>query len=163
MSKKSTRVLISGVVLGAAFLLLLVTTMRGSAEYFKEVNEVMPVASEWYNKPLQLHGFIVEGSIERRPDTLDYRFKVKNGDSAVTATYTGVVPDTFKDGAEVVLKGRLSEAGFSVVPNGVVAKCPSKYVPTDGAAAGSTASYTPPTASGSYTPAAAVPSAGAAR
>ena len=49
----------------------------------------------------------------------------------VDATYTGVVPDTFKDTpgeeAEVVLKGRLTNEGFHVDPNGVMAKCPSKY------------------------------------
>jgi cytochrome c-type biogenesis protein CcmE len=37
------------------------------------------------------------------------------------------VPDTFKDDAEVVLKGRLTSDGFHVDPNGVMAKCPSKY------------------------------------
>ena len=45
----------------------------------------------------------------------------------VQASYTGVVPDTFKDGAEVVLKGRLGPHGFVVEPDGVMAKCPSKY------------------------------------
>jgi cytochrome c-type biogenesis protein CcmE len=42
-----------------------------------------------------------------------------------------VVPDTFKDRpgeeAEVVLKGQLTPSGFHVDPNGVTAKCPSKY------------------------------------
>ena len=41
------------------------------------------------------------------------------------------MPDTFKDRAgeeaEVVLKGQLSPGGFSVDPNGIMAKCPSKY------------------------------------
>ncbi|MEO7192193.1 MAG: cytochrome c maturation protein CcmE [Vicinamibacterales bacterium] len=145
MSKKSTRVLVSGLVLGGAFMLLLVTSMRGSAQYFKEVDEVMPVAAEWYNRPLQLHGFVVQNSIMRRPDTLDYQFKVKNGESVVLASYTGVVPDTFKDGAEVVLKGRLHSAGFNVEPGGVVAKCPSKYTPADGAKT-NLSTYQPPTA-----------------
>ena len=43
------------------------------------------------------------------------------------ASYTGIVPDTFKDGSEVVLKGHLEPDGFAVEPNGVMAKCPSKY------------------------------------
>ncbi len=51
----------------------------------------------------------------------------------VRASYSGVVPDTFKDGAEVVLKGRLSGDGFEVEPNGVMAKCPSKYESSKGA------------------------------
>ncbi|HUU34761.1 MAG TPA: cytochrome c maturation protein CcmE, partial [Vicinamibacterales bacterium] len=45
----------------------------------------------------------------------------------VQASYTGVVPDTFQADAEVVLKGVLSPEGFAVHPNGVMAKCPSKY------------------------------------
>ena len=45
----------------------------------------------------------------------------------IEASYTGIVPDTFKGEAEVVLKGRLSAEGFHVDPNGVVAKCPSSY------------------------------------
>ena len=65
--------------------------------------------------------------MRQRPGTLEYRFKVQNKGSVVNASYTGVVPDTFKDDAEVVLKGRLSSDGFHVDPNGVMAKCPSKY------------------------------------
>jgi cytochrome c-type biogenesis protein CcmE len=153
MAKKTTRVVISGVVLAGAFGLLLATTLREAAEYSKDVDEVMPAASQWYDKPLQLHGFIVEESIMKRPNTLDYRFKVKHGDAVVLANYSGVVPDTFKDGAEVILKGRLDSAGFNVVPNGVVAKCPSKYVPQDGVAR-DTASYVPPKSSSAAGPAA---------
>ena len=45
-----------------------------------------------------------------------------------------VVPDTFKGEAEVVLKGTLAPDGlFTVSPNGVMAKCPSKYEAKPGA------------------------------
>jgi cytochrome c-type biogenesis protein CcmE len=57
----------------------------------------------------------------------------------VRATYTGVVPDTFKDSSEVVIKGQLSER-FRVAPNGVMAKCPSKYEPASVGASGAGAS-----------------------
>ena len=39
------------------------------------------------------------------------------------------MPDTFKNESEVVLKGQLHPDGFAVEPNGVMAKCPSKYNP----------------------------------
>jgi cytochrome c-type biogenesis protein CcmE len=134
MSKKTKmiRVLVTVLVLGGAFATLLATSMRENAQYFKEVDEVMPVAADWYGKKLDLHGFVEAGSIMRRPNTLDIQFKVRQNDSTVLASYTGIVPDTFKDGAEVVLKGKLSTAGFQVDPNGVTAKCPSKYQPIDG-------------------------------
>jgi len=127
MSRRVTRVLVSAVVIGGALTALLVTTAREDAQYYKTVDEVMPTAAEWYGKGLQLHGFVVDGTIQRRPNSFDHRFQIKNGDAVVLASYTGVLPDTFKDGSEVVLKGRLAADGFHVEPNGVMAKCPSRY------------------------------------
>ena len=86
----------------------------------------------WHGKRLQLHGFVVKDSIMRKRDSLEYRFQVSNNGSLVDARYTGVVPDTFADDAEVVLKGTLRTDGFHVAPNGVMAKCPSKYEPKKG-------------------------------
>jgi cytochrome c-type biogenesis protein CcmE len=125
MSKKATRAIVSAIILGSTLVLLLVVTMRGNTQYYMKVDEVMPQAEEWYGKGLQLHGYVVERSIKRRPNTLDYQFQVRNGDSMVLAHYTGIVPDTFKDGAEVVVKGKLAADGFHA--NEIMAKCPSKY------------------------------------
>jgi len=48
------------------------------------------------------------------------------------------VPDTFKGEAEVVLRGELTpDGGFHTEPNGVIAKCPSKYEAAGGVPAGS--------------------------
>ena len=125
MSKKATRAIFSAVVIAGALALLLAMTVRESAAYYKHVDEVMASPEEWYGKKLKLHGF-AEG-VERRTDSLDYRFTVKTGDFTVLAHYSGIVPDTFKDGSEVVLEGHLGPGGFQVAPNGVMAKCPSKY------------------------------------
>jgi cytochrome c-type biogenesis protein CcmE len=127
MSKKAIRAGISAIILVTAFSAVMYTTVKDGAQYYKHVDEVMNAPEQWYGKNMQLHGFVVNSSIEQRPNTLDYRFKIMTGDYNVLATYTGVVPDTFKDGAEVVLTGRLGPNGFQVDPNGVTAKCPSKY------------------------------------
>jgi len=125
MSKKAVRGVFSALVIGGALTMLLYTTVSEGAAYYKHVDEVMASPEEWYGKSLQLHGF-ADGVMVRQ-DTLEYRFNVKSGDHVVQATYTGIVPDTFKDGSEVVLKGHLGPNGFEVAPNGVMAKCPSKY------------------------------------
>jgi len=85
--------------------------------------------------------WLVTGSIFVRPQSLDYKFKIQNYPTrsgqpggVVEASYTGIVPDTFKAEAEVVLQGQLAPDGFHVKPNGVVAKCPSKYEPAGSAA-----------------------------
>jgi len=134
MAKKTARVLISAAVLtGALTLLFFVTVASNDTQYYKHVDEVMASPAQWYGKPLQLHGFVT-GQILQRPDSLDYRFTIKNGDYTVNASYTGSVPDTFKEGSEVVLKGRLGPNGFQVDPQGVMAKCPSRYETAQGPA-----------------------------
>jgi cytochrome c-type biogenesis protein CcmE len=115
---------------------LMYTTLSEGTEYYKHVDEVMAEPAAWQGKRVQLHGFVVDKSIERRPDTLEYRFRIESKGKVVQALYTGIVPDTFKHGSEVVLKGTLGPQGFSVAPNGVMAKCPSKYEPAKGIAPG---------------------------
>ena len=134
MNRKFLRIGLTTVVLVLAFAGLLWSTLREGTEYYKHVEEVMVQPDAWYGKRLQLHGYVVPSSIMRRKDSLDYRFEVQSKGQAVRATYSGIVPDTFKDDAEVVLKGTLSPEGFKVDPNGVMAKCPSKYEPKAGAA-----------------------------
>ena len=127
MSQKAAKIGITSVVLVAAFIGLLWTTLTEGTEYYKHVDEVAVAPADWYGKKLQLHGHVVDGSILRKRDTLDYKFQIHHNGQMVNATYTGIVPDTFKDGSEVVVKGTLGPDGFRVEPNGVMAKCPSKY------------------------------------
>ena len=114
-------------VLTAAFVGLMYSTLREGTEYYKHVDEVMTTPQQWEGKRLQLHGFVVPGSIYIKPSTLEYKFKVQNKGYVVDASYKGVVPDTFKDDSEVVLKGQLTGQGFHTESNGIMAKCPSKY------------------------------------
>jgi cytochrome c-type biogenesis protein CcmE len=127
MKLKPVLLVLSILVVGGAFGSLFYSSLAEGTEYYKHVEEVMHQPEQWYGKRLQLHGFVVKDSILRRRESLDYRFQIESKGKIVKASYTGVVPDTFKDGSEVVLKGRLGPDGFDVEPNGVMAKCPSKY------------------------------------
>lgn len=127
MSKKAVRVILSLAIVGGALGVLMARTLRQDAAFYKHVDEVMNTPEQWYGKSMKLHGFVQAGSIQWKPETLDYKFIVRSGDKVVNATYRGIVPDTFKDDAEVVLNGRLAPDGYHVEKDGVVAKCPSRY------------------------------------
>ena len=124
MQQRAVKIGLTSLVLVVAFGGLLWSTLQDGTEYYKHVDEVMASPKQWEGKRLQLHGFAFD--VRRKPDTLEYKFKVRNKDSVIDATYTGIVPDTFKDDAEVVLNGRLTPEG-SFHATGVMAKCPSKY------------------------------------
>jgi cytochrome c-type biogenesis protein CcmE len=128
MKPKTMKIALTAGVLVAALSGLMYTTLSEGTEYYMKVDEVMANPSAWHGKRLQVHGFVVEKSILQRPNTLDYAFQVQNNGKVVQVRYSGVVPDTFKDGSEVVLKGHLDPQGFvQVERDGVMAKCPSKY------------------------------------
>jgi cytochrome c-type biogenesis protein CcmE len=134
MNARSIKIGATVSVLALALSGLMYTTLSEGTEYYKHVDEVMTDPSVWHGKPLQLHGYVVEHSVFAKTSTLEYRFEVQSNGKVVQARYTGVVPDTFKGDAEVVLKGRLGPHGFDVDRNGVMAKCPSKYEPRAGVA-----------------------------
>lgn len=128
MTSKTIKILATAIVLVGALGGLMYTSLAEGTEYYKHVDEVMVDPAAWHGKKLQLHGYVVEKSIKRKPDSLDYIFQLQSNGHVVNARYTGIVPDTFKDNSETVIKGRFADDGtFAVEPGGVMAKCPSKY------------------------------------
>jgi cytochrome c-type biogenesis protein CcmE len=132
MSAKLVKIGATALVIMLALTGLFYATLQEDVQYYKHVDEVTAEPAAWHGKRLKLHGYV--DSIERRRNTLEYRFKVQNNGQVVQASYTGVVPDNFKNGTEVVLDGTLSPAGFHVERDGIMAKCPSKYEEAKGAA-----------------------------
>src|SRR5579862_9137349 len=98
MRDRYIKIAATSVVLVLAFAGLLWSTLRDGAEYFKNVNEVTANRPAWEGKAMQLHGYVVPGSLLRNPDSLEYKFKIQNNPArgsesgdAVDAWYTGVV------------------------------------------------------------------------
>jgi cytochrome c-type biogenesis protein CcmE len=126
------KILATVVVIGGAIAILLTASISKGAEYYKFVDEVMSNTDSFRGKKLQVHGVVADGSIEQAKGTLMYRFKIRSRPDRppanIVANYEGLVPDTFKSGAEVIVRGTLTaDNQISVVPDGIMAKCPSKY------------------------------------
>jgi cytochrome c-type biogenesis protein CcmE len=65
---------------------------------------------------------------DARGDGLRFRLRDVEGTQSVPVVYRGSVPDLFKSGRDISLKGRLRNGTFMGTPNTLVTKCPSKYV-----------------------------------
>ncbi|MDB4929308.1 MAG: hypothetical protein JWM10_1792 [Myxococcaceae bacterium] len=118
-------------VLGVLGLLIagIASTFRGSAMvYSKYVDEVVRPAerARWIGRTLRVEGLVVPASIEHRPGTRDFRFRVTRNHAELPVTYSGIVPDTFRDCAGVTVRGVLGQDGV-FRSDEIVAKCPSKY------------------------------------
>jgi cytochrome c-type biogenesis protein CcmE len=115
------------VVLGAVGYMIFTTVSSGSAlEYFKHVEEVAAEPARWTGQRLQVHGNVVRGTILKRDGSLDYRFALFRQGQWLDVIYSGLVPDNFKDCAELVVTGKLTEPRRFHAEE-VSAKCPSKY------------------------------------
>lgn len=130
---KVSRKIISGVVtlglLVGGVVYLFASSAGEAFEYYKHVDEIMAQPAQWEHKHLQMHGFVVPGSIMKRMDKehsqIEYKFMAVNCGKELEVRYAGTVPDTFKDRAEVVVKGTLADGRFDA--REISAKCPSKY------------------------------------
>jgi cytochrome c-type biogenesis protein CcmE len=75
----------------------------------------------------KLTGKVVNGSVARTNAGLRFRIRDRTGRAAVPVTYTGEVPDPFRDGREVIVSGRMRDGTFVGQRDSLVTKCPSKF------------------------------------
>jgi cytochrome c-type biogenesis protein CcmE len=75
----------------------------------------------------ELTGKVVKGSIERDGDELRFAIRDRDGTESVPVSYSGVVPDPFREGREVIVSGELQQGTFRAERDSLVTKCPSKF------------------------------------
>lgn len=78
----------------------------------------------------QLTGKVKTGSVRHEGETLYFSVQDRAGETAVALSYTGEVPDPFREGREVIVT--VDEQGGKYVgqPDSLITKCPSKYTVT---------------------------------
>ena len=126
MSNKGLKVIITVVVLAVAFAALMYASLGESLQQYKDVDEVLAAPQQWEGKRLQVHGFVVPASIQRKEHTVEYLFQLQHNGKVMKAYFNFIPPDQFKDNAEVVLTGTLAQDG-AFHATSMTAKCPSKY------------------------------------
>jgi cytochrome c-type biogenesis protein CcmE len=72
-------------------------------------------------------GKVADDSV-RRGETLRFEITNRDGGHATPVEYTGIVPDPFREGREVIVTGALSAEGVLVAEkDSLITKCPSKF------------------------------------
>jgi cytochrome c-type biogenesis protein CcmE len=75
---------------------------------------------------VRLAGWVKEGSIAGSASGGEVSFTVTDGEREMPVRYEGHVPDTFEEGAEVIVEG-IFMGGAVFEAASLLAKCPSKY------------------------------------
>jgi len=114
---------VAGVAIAA---LLTLQAFKDNMMFFVSVTEV--VAGEYpADRNFRVGGLVVDGSIERAEGSLDVDFLVTDMRCEIPVTYTGVLPDLFREGQGVVAHGRMNGSG-TFVADEVLAKHDENYM-----------------------------------
>ena len=83
-------------------------------------------------RAFRIGGLVEEGSVRREADGLTTRFVVTDTARSMPVTYTGILPDLFKEGKGVVAEGKLGSDGLFTATQ-VLAKHDENYMPPEAA------------------------------
>ena len=109
------------VVLAAA---LVYTSFSASTEA-KEPSELLAAGP---GQSYDLTGRVADGSVQRDGSNLDFEVADRDDPSeSVPVSYTGTVPDPFREGREVIVTGELRGGTFVAEKDSLITKCPSKF------------------------------------
>jgi cytochrome c-type biogenesis protein CcmE len=89
-------------------------------------------------RAFRIGGMVETGSLVREPNTLTVRFRVTDTAQTIPVTYTGLLPDLFKEGKGVVAQGSVGPDGVFHATE-VLAKHDENYMPPEAKAAIDTA------------------------
>jgi cytochrome c-type biogenesis protein CcmE len=77
----------------------------------------------------RLGGMVAEHSFTRAEGSLDSQFRVTDGDAELTVSYSGILPDLFREKQAVVATGRMQ--GDQFVAEEILAKHDEAYMPKE--------------------------------
>ncbi len=125
----TTQFALAAVVAGAVGFLVWGDAGEGVLEYVY-ADEVVEAPERFTAREFQVHGLVVEGTVrQKKGGAGDYTFEIEYEGQRLPVHYADMVPDTFAEGGEVVLTGRLIDGRIEATE--MSAKCPSKYEEQD--------------------------------
>lgn len=134
--RKNRLYLAVAVLMGLGLTIALVLyALRSNIDLFYTPGEILYGKGETQEKPepgqrLRVGGMVMPGSVQRDNKTLEVHFKLYDARGVVDVSYTGILPDLFREGQGVVAQGVL-EDGNQVAAKEVLAKHDENYTPPE--------------------------------
>jgi cytochrome c-type biogenesis protein CcmE len=122
--------MVAGIVAGvAAATAIALLAFRDNLSYFYNPTQIAAGEAPRL-RSFRVGGLVTKGSLRRSPGSLEVRFVLTDLQSNITVSYSGVLPDLFREGQGVIAHGRLGDGGLFVADE-VLAKHDEKYMPPE--------------------------------
>jgi cytochrome c-type biogenesis protein CcmE len=127
--KPRTKFLIGGALVIGTAGYLAASAIKDTGVYYLTPGELSAKTKTdptFYETGVKVGARVVNGSIVRDPGGRQVAFKMTDGAQTYNVVYRGITPDTFTDGVDVVVEGRLGHDGTFRATT-LLAKCASRY------------------------------------
>ena len=131
MTPRRRRMMLVGLIVlgvGAAVAFAL-TAFQENLLYFYSPSDVVAGKAP-ADRVFRVGGMVPEGSFKRPPGSLEAHFVLTDLAHEVKVSYTGVLPDLFREGQGVIARGRMTPDGVFVAEE-VLAKHDENYMPPE--------------------------------
>jgi cytochrome c-type biogenesis protein CcmE len=130
MTRKQRRAtfIAAGVGILAVAVLLVAVALRDTIVFFHTPSEVAAKGIAPGTR-LRLGGLVAEGSLKRGMG-LTIEFAITDTARAIPVSYTGILPDLFREGQGVVAEGKLDPSG-RFIADSILAKHDETYMPPE--------------------------------
>jgi cytochrome c-type biogenesis protein CcmE len=128
MGRKGKQLTFGLIVVAGGLVALAGVSFQQNLVYYLTVEEYLDHEGPLPPQGFRIDGRVVKGSVLRDSDGLGVTFAVRDPEGARTmpVAYHRELPDTFKEGGEVVVEGTADADGVFQAKT-LLAKCPSKY------------------------------------
>jgi cytochrome c-type biogenesis protein CcmE len=122
--KRTARLVVAlsaAVVLGGALIYTSFSAASPTLTPSQLIHEAQP------GRSYQLTGNVVPGSVRHEAGALDFSVADRAGGTSIPISYTGVVPDAFHEGREIIVTVQKQGDRYVGERESLITKCPSKY------------------------------------
>jgi len=130
--KASTKFVVGSAIIIVTLTLLAYVGYTQSKTYYHTISELSTLPSSALHQRMRVSGNVEDGSIQHLEGSVNFVLVEQGKQLPVSYVGRDPLPDTFKDGAQALVEGRMMPDGrFSAEQ--VQSKCASKYQATPGA------------------------------
>jgi|TARA_Y100000992_G_C21195863_1_gene457884 cytochrome c-type biogenesis protein CcmE len=131
MKKRTVRIyyLSATIVLLSALLFMFIKTFNDNLLFYRSPSQITNTEFP-ENYIFRVGGVVLDGSLIKSKNTMNVKFVITDYERNLDISYTGILPDLFREGQGVVIRGKLASDGIFYAEE-VLAKHDETYMPPE--------------------------------
>ena len=126
---RQTKLLLGAFIIFGVIGAYVFTSVNATQQYFLTLGELLAKGDLATRQAVRVGGNLAPDSTHINSKDVTAQFTITDGTNVLPVVYKGVLPDTFEKSTQVIAEGKLGSDGVFHASL-VLAKCPSKYDPS---------------------------------